>query len=104
MARRPGQLTEEDKLKLHRQKVHPDCQDELDIIRAKFELYKGNKIVEIKSGQSMSREEIIENITHLLNTTQNDGGEISSKYISIIMNFFASAVCGIILLSLDLFY
>ena len=81
MARRPGQLTEEDKLKLQRQGVPPDCQDELDIMKARYELGK-NLIIGVKSRQPLSRE-VIESIAHLLNTTQNDGGkDISDCYIS----------------------
>ena len=74
--RRPGQLTQEDKLKLHSQGLPPDsCHNELDITKARYELDKESKIIEVKSGQSLSREEVIENIAHLLNTTQNDGGK-----------------------------
>ena len=76
MARRPGQLTEEDKLKLQSQGLPPDsCHDELAIIRARCDLGKRYKVVKVMSGKSLSREEVIENIEHLLNTTQNDGGK-----------------------------
>ena len=78
--RRPGQLTEEDKLKLQSQRVPTDCHNELDIIKARYELDKDCKIVEIKSGQSLSREEVIKSITHFLSTTQNDGGKDISDY------------------------
>ena len=74
VARRPGQLTEEDKVKLQSQGLPPDCQSEQDIIRARYDLDKRSKIVEVKSGQSLTQE-VIESITHLLNTTQNDGGK-----------------------------
>ena len=74
VARRPGQLTEEDKLKLQRQGVHLDSQEELDILEARCKLDKECKIVGIKTGQSLSKKEIIKSITHLLNTTTNDGG------------------------------
>ena len=74
--RRPGQLTQEDKLKLQSQGLPPDsCHNELDITKARYELNKERKIIEVKSGQSLSREEVIENIAHLFNTTQNDGGK-----------------------------
>ena len=77
VARRPGQLIEEDKLKLQSQGVPPDCpEDELSLIKARYELHKESNIVEIKSGQSLSREEVIESIGYVLNTTQNHG----SKY------------------------
>ena len=76
MPRRPGQLTQKDKLKLQRQGLPPDsCRNELDITKARCELDKECKIIEVKSGQSLSRKEVIENIAHLLNTTQNDGGK-----------------------------
>ena len=75
VARRPGQLTEEDKLKLQSQGLPHDCQNELDITRARYELDKRCNIVEIKLGKSPSQDEIIQSIEHLLNTTQNDGGK-----------------------------
>ena len=75
VARRPGQLTEEDKLKLQRQGLPPDCQDELDIMRARYELDKRHKLIEIKSGQPLLQKEVKENIEYLLHTTQNDGGK-----------------------------
>ena len=74
VARRPGQLTEEDKQKLLRQGVTGDYQDEVDIVRARWELDKKSKIVDIKSGHSLSCEEVSKSITHLLNTTKNNGG------------------------------
>ena len=74
MARRPGQLTEEDKLKLQSQGLPPDCNDELTIIKARYKLTQKCEIFAVKIGQSLSREEVIGSIAHLLNTTQNDGG------------------------------
>ena len=74
VARRPGQLTVADRLKLLCQGVPLDCQSELTIIRARREMCKRNKIVEVKSGQSLSRDEVMKSIAHLLNTTQNNGG------------------------------
>ena len=74
--RRPGQLTQEDRLKLQSQELPPDsCHNELDIIKARYELDKECKIVEVKSGRSLSQEEVVENIAHLLNTTRNDGSK-----------------------------
>ena len=75
MARRPGQLTKDDKLTLLSKGVPPDCHSELDIVKARYQQDKRCKIVGVKSGQSLSREKVIENIVHLLNTTQNDGGK-----------------------------
>ena len=75
VARGPGQLTEEDKLNLQSQEVPPDCQDELDIVKARYELALGCKIVEVRSGQSLSRENVMESIAHLLCSTQNEGGK-----------------------------
>ena len=72
MPRRPGQLIQEDKLKLQSQGL---CQGELAIVKARYELAPGCKIVEVKSGQSLSREEVVQCIDHHLNTTQNDGGK-----------------------------
>ena len=76
MPRRPGQLTQEDNLKLQRQGLPPNsCHNELEIINARHELENRHKIVEVKSGWSLSQNEIMENIAHLLNTTQNHGGK-----------------------------
>jgi hypothetical protein len=75
VARRPGQLTVEDELKLQSQGVLPDCQDEVTIVRARHELDKNQKIVEVKSGQSLTRKEVMKSIAHLLYTTNNDGGK-----------------------------
>ena len=78
VARRPGHLTEEDKLKLQRQGVTTDCQNELDIMKAKYELGKAYTVVEVKSGQSLLQKEVLDIIDHLLITTQNDGGKVTS--------------------------
>ena len=75
MARRPGQITGKDKQKLLSQGLTIDCQDELDIMIARYELDKRYKIVEVKSKQFSSRKEVIERTAYLLNTTQNDGGK-----------------------------
>ena len=72
VARRPGQLTKEDKQKLS-QGVSPEGQDEVAIVKARYQLDKINRIVGVKSGQ-LSREEVMESIRHLLTTTKNDGG------------------------------
>ena len=76
VARRPGQLTKEDKLKLLIQGVPPDCQDDLDIVTARYKLDKRCKIVGVKSGSSQSRGEVMKSIGQLLTTTKNDGGKI----------------------------
>ena len=75
VARRPGQLTEEDKQKLLNQGVSPYGQDEAAIVKARYELDRGCKIVGVMSGQ-LSREEVLKSIRHSLTTTQNDGGKI----------------------------
>ena len=76
VARRPGQLTKEDKQKLQSQGLPPDYNDEVGIIKARHKLEKRHTIFEVKLGQSLSREEILDIIAHLLTTTQNDGGKI----------------------------
>ena len=76
MARRPGQLTEEDKLKLQSQGLPPDCQDELDIITVRWKLDERIQIVKFKKRQPLSREEVLESIAYLFNTTLKDGGRI----------------------------
>ena len=73
VARRPGQLTEEDKQTLLSQGVSPEGQDDLAIVKARCEVDKRFRIVGVKSGQ-LSREEVMESIRHLLTTTKNDGG------------------------------
>ena len=88
--RRPGQLTQEDKLKLQRQGLPPNsCYDEQAIIKTRYELDKRCKIVKLKSGQSLSQEEVMENIAHLLNATQSDGGKKFTLDCEIfVVNFF----------------
>ena len=83
VARRPGQLTEEDKLKLQSQGLPTDCQDELDIVEARYKRDKRTTIVGIKS-RLLSREDILQNIEHLLTTTRNDGG-INNVYLKVTM-------------------
>ena len=73
MARRPGQLTEEDKQKLLSQGVTSDCQSEVDIVRARWKLDKDCKTVEDMSGESLAQD-VLKSIAHLLNTTKNNGG------------------------------
>ena len=77
VARRPGQLTEEDKLQLLLQGVIPESENQLDtyIIKARYRLDKNCSIVEVKSGWSVSYKEVLGSIEHLLNTTENDGGK-----------------------------
>ena len=82
VARRPGQLTEEDKLKLLRQGVPLKSHSELDIVKTRYRLDKECTIVEVKSGESVSCEEAMSNIEHLLSTTQNDGGKDISNYVT----------------------
>ena len=72
VARRPGQLTEEDKLTLQSQGLPPDCQNELAIIEARCKL---DKRLEIAGIVKISRGDIIEYILHLLTTTKNNGGK-----------------------------
>ena len=81
VARRSGQLTKEDKLMLQSQGLPPDsCHNELAIIKARYELDRECKIAGVKSGQSVTQEEVIQTMAHLLNITQNDGGKDISDY------------------------
>ena len=73
VARRPGQLTEEDKQKLLSQGVTSDCQSEVDIVRARYGLDKSCKIVDVMSEHSLAQD-VSKSIKNLLNTTKNDGG------------------------------
>ena len=75
VARRPGQLIQEDKLKLLHQGVIPESNNELDIIKARYRLDKNYSIVEVKSGRSISYKEVLGSIEHILNTTKNTGGK-----------------------------
>ena len=75
VARRPGQLTQEDTLKLLNQGLPPKAQNELDIITARYTLAKDCSIVEVKSGQSISCKEVLQSIEHIFNITKNDGGK-----------------------------
>ena len=75
MARRPGKLTQEDKLKLLNQEVIPESNNELDIFKARYRLAIDYSIVEVKSEQSISYKEVLRSIEHVLNTTENDGGK-----------------------------
>ena len=83
VARRPGKLTEENKLKLLSQGVPPDCQDEVAIVIARHELDKNQKIVEVKSGKSLSQKEVLKSIEDLLLTTKNNGGKCILMYIPV---------------------
>ena len=71
--RRKGSLTKDDLLKLRNQGIS-DCTDELTIVKERCKLDKNFSIVDIKSGGSLSREEILLNIVHHLSTTRNEGG------------------------------
>ena len=98
MARRPGQLIEDDKLKLQSQGLPPDCQDELNIIQARYEVDK-EYTFKVKSTYSQSQKEVLENIAHLLDTTQNDGGKDISNYClsalvtKTLQNYFSTQYC-----------
>ena len=74
VARRPGQLTEEDKLKLQSQGLPPHFQNELAIILARCKLDRRLQVVKIKS-DTISQKEATENIQHILMTTKNKGGK-----------------------------
>ena len=81
VARRPGQLTEEDKLKLQSQGLPPDsCDNDLAIVKARCELDRRYRTVGIESGPSVSHEDILRSISHLLTTTQTDGGMYLEAY------------------------
>ena len=75
VAKRPGQLTEKDKLKLLSQGVIPESDNELDIVKARYRFAKDYSIVEFKSGRSISYKEVLGSIEHVLSTTENDGGK-----------------------------
>ena len=84
VARRPGQLTEEDKQKLLSQGMTSDCQSEVDIVRARCELDKECRVFDIVSGKSLTLQ-VLKKIDHLLNITMKDGSKLLS-YISLNKN------------------
>ena len=73
--RRPGQLTQEDRLKLQSQGLPPDCQCELDIVKGRYELDSNLMITEIMFRHLLTKKQVTQHIEQLLNTTQNDGGK-----------------------------
>ena len=79
VVRRPGELTEEDRQKLLNQGVSPelDDQDEVAIVKARYQLDRKCKRVEVKSGH-VSRNEVMKSINHILTTTKSHGGKISN--------------------------
>ena len=80
VARTPGNLTDEDKQKLLSQGVTCDCQSEINIIEARWELDKDCKIVDTLKGSLLTREEVLISINDLFNETQNDGGKLIANY------------------------
>lgn len=84
-ARKPGKLTEEDKRMLQSQGVHPDCQDELAILKSRYRLDKKKNLVGIRSEAPMNRGEVMKCIQYFLSTTQKDGGRISTTHIPILV-------------------
>ena len=76
VARKPGQLTAEDKQKLQSQGVIFESPNDLAIVKAKHQLDKRITIVEVKSGELLSYEDVIKSVSRLLTTTKNDGGRI----------------------------
>ena len=94
VARRPGQLTQEDKLKLLSQGLPPEAQNELDIITARYRLAKDCSIVEVKSGQSISYKEVLGSIEYVLKTTKNDGGKF-------LITLYMYVSCNLLILSIE---
>jgi hypothetical protein len=103
VARRPGQLTVEDELKLQSQGVLPDCQDEVTIVRARHELDKNQKIVEVQSGQSLTRKEVMKSIANLLLTTKNDGGKDVYLRLLLIRSLYNLHACRLRILGKFIF-
>ena len=72
--RRPAQLTKEDQQKLKSQGVPSDCQDESAIIKARYELNKRFRVKTSETNKPLFWEDVMKDITKLLNHTKNDGG------------------------------
>ena len=75
--RREGRLTEEDREKLHSENVPRELEDEVAIVRKRYELDKAKKIfnvLESKPEKLLSRSEAFGVIAALMNNIENDGG------------------------------
>lgn len=78
VARRSGQLTEEDREKLENQGITCNCEEDWSISRERYRLMKDSSIVGIeknKSGNPLCRKVAMKAIERLLNNTDNDGGK-----------------------------
>ena len=77
MARRSGQLTEEDKQKLKSQGVTSDDLDEVSIIKGGYECDKRRTLFQVLKSEpekQLSQEQVVKSITKLFQSTKNDGG------------------------------
>lgn len=77
VARRAGQLMEQDKLKLKSQGVSSDDLDEASIIKARYECDKRRtlfRVVKNEPENPLLREQVIKSIIELFRSTKNDGG------------------------------
>ena len=78
--RREGHLTPEDREKLHGENVPRELEEEVAIVRQRYELDKAKKVfgvLESKPGKLLSRDEAFGVIAALMNNIENDGGKIS---------------------------
>ena len=75
--RREGSLTKEDRGKLQSENVPRELEDEVAIVRKRYELDKAKKVfnvLESKPGKLLSRSEAFGVVAALMNNTENDGG------------------------------
>ena len=75
--RRESCLTQEDKEKLQSENVPRELEDEVAIVRKRYELDKAKKVfnvLESKPGKLLSRGEAFGVVAALMNNTENDGG------------------------------
>jgi hypothetical protein len=75
--RRESRLTEEDREKLQSENVPGKLEDEVAIVRKRYELDKAKKVfnvLESKPDKLLSRGEAFGVIAALMNNTENDGG------------------------------
>ena len=77
--RREGHLTQEDVEKLHSENVPRELEEEVAIVRKRYELDKAKKVFDVlesKPDKLLSRGEAFDVVAALMNNTENDGGTI----------------------------
>lgn len=73
--RRPAQLTEEERQKLKSQGFSPDCQDEVAIVKASYDLEKIFGVEKSEPKKLLSRELVRRRCTTILNDSKSNEGK-----------------------------